>query len=805
MRILDTRHTPNRCLSAGAMTVLAVTALIALPSLRAQAPKAPERQTEPPAAVPAPTGGERTLEFRVVDSRTGKPMPGVQLRIRIEDDLSDARTDETGLYVIRKIPAKVAGALAVWVEHDGFAPQSISWRNEAANSGLPAMCTLKMVPAITIGGVIQDEQGKPIEGATVFVRANSGGGSGEGVPMTHIFEYPAPTDAQGRWKCNVIPDGADYVSTRLVHPDYVSDRFYEDTPDPPLDELRARTAVMVMKRGVTLSGTVRDNNNKPVAGARVKLGVDRWGSPHPPDTETDAEGRYRFQVAPGSHVVTVVARGYAPDLRHLPAVQRTEQADFVLAPARTLRGRTFDPQGRPVAGVGLAADTWRGYRTLEDQRFKSDTQGQFVWTEAPADVVQFAVHRQGYMYLLPHPMTASDQEVIVTMAPLLRVHGSVVDAETGRRIEAFRVIPGITINQPYWMYDRAVAATGGRYEITCDDTRSPQVRIEAVGYHPAVSPVFEGDFGDQVFNALLSKAKAPANIVRLPDGTPLAGAEVILATRSATPTINNGRMYQRGRSPIVQTDSNGHFALPTPDEDYAVVVLHERGIAQRSARQLAAEPDITVRPWGRIEGVLKVGGKPGARQSITGNTRFSSPALPPEPHYLYHADADDEGRFVLDRVIPGEFFVAGVLRMPQGTTTASGNGIYVDVQPGETLQVNLGGTGRPVIGRVVLPKGSNAQIDWTYGHCQFHNEPERPTPPRRVEPGGGSALVARFRPSEGLSEGPPSVPVQRRTRRVVSCRRRSRRQVSPVHPGEQSSVGRRPYQRSAARDCRPRL
>jgi hypothetical protein len=94
-----------------------------------------------------------------------------------------------------------------------------------------------------------------------------------------------------------------------------------------------------------------------------------------------------------------------------------------------------------------------------------------------------------------------------------------------------------------------------------------------------------------------------AGVVRLPDGAPLAGADVVLVTAGAVPTIHNGRIKPRGPSPIFKSAADGRVALPVPEEDYAVVMLHDRGFAQRTGPQLAAEPVVTVQPWGRIEGL----------------------------------------------------------------------------------------------------------------------------------------------------------------------------------------------------------
>jgi protocatechuate 3,4-dioxygenase beta subunit len=738
--------------SSGAAAVLLILAVIvASTALRAQ--------DSPPV--------DRSLEYRVLDARSGQPFPGVQLLIRINSDDSTGLTDDHGVYVIKKIPTREGNSVFVQIRHAGYAPVSTWWRNEAANSGLPRTYTLKLVPAITIGGVIHDEDGRPITGATVYVRADRNVGNSEGAPHINVFEYPARTDREGRWTCDRIPDDVEYVATRLVHPDYVSDSTYEDTSEPPLEALRTRTAIMVMKRGAVISGTVRDEGAKPIAGARVKLGIDRWGRPEPPATWTDGEGRYRLPVAPGSHVVTVVAEGYAPDLRRLPAVQRSEVSDFVLGLGRVFRGRFVDTQGRPIASVHVAPDTWRGCRTLEDQRLNADADGRFRWASAPADEVLFDMGKAGYMWIRKRPYTASDEEITITLHPYLRVHGTVVDAETGRPIGAFQAVPGIVINEhPHWMYDDAVASRDGRYELTFDDPRTPVVRIESAGYHPAVSRTYRSDEADQVFDVRLRKAttdagkeKTVAGVVRLPDGAALAGAEVVLVTPRAAPTINNGRLVQRGRSPIVKTGPDGRFALPVPEEDYAIVVIADQGIAERSAAQLGAEPVVRLEPWGRIAGVLRVGPRPAARQSVEVNAEGPSafPGTAAEVSYLYFATTDDHGAFEFDRVRPGRYQISMTLQLPRGLFTASGQRTSIEVKAGQTVPVVVGGMGRPIIGRLEPPAGIAGRVDWTYGDFELDGSETRF--PFNVRPDGAFRVedvpAGKYRLSVRLA-APPS-------------------------------------------------
>ncbi|SIO58256.1 RNA polymerase sigma factor, sigma-70 family [Singulisphaera sp. GP187] len=719
-------------LAAGTLTLVLSACAFALVQTdetpRAVATPLPEKAVDPK---PNPVG--RSMEFRVVEPGTDRGIPGVQLTVRAGDLKTEASTDETGRYVIQGIPPKVASAVTIWATKAGLVPKSISWWNDTANTRLPGTYTLSMESSTTIGGLIRDEAGVPIEGAIVYIRADSG--YGDGVPFTDVFEYPAKTDAQGRWRCDLIPAGASDVSTRLVHPDYVSDQSYGDTPVPSPEQLSAQSAVMVMTRGATLSGTVTDAGGRPIPGADVKLGIDRFGAPQPPSTQTDAEGHYQFHVKPGSQVLTVQAKGHAPDLKRLPAVQGRERVDFQLLPAQPFFGRIVDRQGRPVAGARIVADTWRGCRTL-NTKFTTDAEGYYRWDDAPADEVLIDIWKGGYMPIRKRPMTASPEEVEIRLAPMLRVQGSVVDAESGQAVESFKVIPGYVIGDsqsPYWLYSDLMSASGGKYEISLNDPRTPHVRIEAKGFQPAVSRPFRGDEGDTAYDFKLQKAATITGIVRLPDGRPLPGAEVIMVLAGRSTMINNGRFTQRDRNPWVETGPDGRFSLPAPEKDYSIAVLHDRGYGERSSQGLAADPVVTVRPWGRIQGTYRIGSAPGVRQAIKADRRHSTGGTVVKIAFDYQVLSDGRGQFTLDHVPPDEFLVSSVFQLPRDITTASGQSVIVAVQPGETRSVSLGGKGQPVVGRIGIPKGSDRQVDWSYGSFAFETALERPIPPKGLD------------------------------------------------------------------------
>lgn len=88
---------------------------------------------------------------------------------------------------------------------------------------------------------------------------------------------------------------------------------------------------------------------------------------------------------------------------------------------------------------------------------------------------------------------------------------------------------------------------------------------------------------------------------------------------------------------------------------------------------------------------------------------------------------DDQGRFVLERVVPGDVRVyGGFIEGP--IFRAWSNGALVVVSPGETVRADVGGKGRPVIAKVVAPEGFDPKADYTV-YSEFEIASDRPRIP----------------------------------------------------------------------------
>jgi len=219
----------------------------------------------------------------------------------------------------------------------------------------------------------------------------------------------------------------------------------------------------------------------------------------------------------------------------------------------------------------------------------------------------------------------------------------------------------------------------------------------------------------------------PWGVVLDPDRKPLAGAEVFLAVGQSMVSVYNNRVLDNLGRPSTTTGPDGRFSLPPEDAPRAVFVIHDRGFAMAKEEELASSPEVVIKPWGRIEGIVRTGAKPGADEQISA---FHE-QRPQRPGFYLHysAGTDSEGRFVIDRMVPGDVTVGRITTIHlfgSGMPAERSHIVPVEVESGQTARVTIGGTGRPVVGRIRALEGSNRKIDWTWCNGYIARGPRSP-------------------------------------------------------------------------------
>ncbi len=668
------------------------------------------QQVPEPAARPM----RGTLTLRAIAAVTDQPIEGVSIAVRSRSvGTNQTRTFATGKdgrATIDYPPDAQFENVDITARKAGFVPICIRWDNRRHPIEWPASRELRFEPGTTIGGIVKDQAGQPIAGAKVSVYAPPT----ECEATSNVFSLgEIDTDARGRWRLDVAPKDLGGVFLAVEHPRY---RRGGGNISRNLD------SVIVLTTGLTVTGRVLDAAGRPVAKARVLLGRDLF-LPDAPTGTTNERGEFTLENASaGPTTVTVQAEGFAPQIRDVLVEARTAPVVVTLSePGSTIRGKVVDVEGKPIAGAGVGAGTWRGHRSIQF-RANTDKDGRFEWRSAPRDAVVFGAFKSGYMSSGHVPLTASDREQVITLHPELVITGRVTDAATGRPLPKFRLVRGQKSgdsDETYWAENEAVEVVGGRYTTRFNQPWDPFfVRVEAPGYQPAVSRSFRSTEGSQTFDFALRRGGGVtvAGVVLLPDGKPAPRTEVVLATQMGGYLMQGGRFDRRGNLPSTTTDAEGRFAFGPPDDKCVLIAAGDAGYATASPEELAKSDKMVLQPWGKIEGELRIGGQPGANQEV----EFQPDAFQRGGRwylftYGYTTSTDARGRFTLDRVVPGRGTAWRVIPVIADRPTNPGRGWpeAVEVKPGETARVQVGGKGRTIVGRVVLDGKPETPVDWT--------------------------------------------------------------------------------------------
>ena len=279
--------------------------------------------------------------------------------------------------------------------------------------------------------------------------------------------------------------------------------------------------------------------NSSVAGASVV--VNRRGVPR--DRATDADGRVTLdELAAGECAVTVRAAGFARAV-HAVVIKpgAAAEAEVQLDPGGSLAGVIRDPDGRPIAGVGLSASPWSGVRVMkyDAREAVTDDEGRYrldhlaVNTPLMIDVIlRDYLDGESVVNLVP-----GVQEFDLTLQPQPNAgaaNGVVVDPQ-GRPVADATVL-----NRRHDSVEHRQVRTGpdGRFafpRIYEDKSAGPNVLVVARGFAPRrvpIAPAVPGrsaevrvplEVGHKLAGRVVDAARRPVADVRVFAGNEILG------------------------------------------------------------------------------------------------------------------------------------------------------------------------------------------------------------------------------------------------------------------------------------------
>jgi uncharacterized GH25 family protein len=675
----------------------------------------------------------RQLRIITLD-KAGKPIAAAKIHVSVwSKDKSfkpnrDYDTNTEGLATV-ELPDTFF-ILRVWARKESFAPLWAGWEQAELASGneIPPEYVFRLEPAVTAGGRIVDEQGKPVAQARVSVMITSSvkpaKSDGRVAYQTTLawVKNSLITDRDGRWEIKNVPNCAGIeLGLNISHPDFADQYFQEaqKASGVTTKALLAHSAVITLKPGVIVRGQVTDPAGKPIEGAYVECGeydVDR-------QAHTDHDGNFRLPaLMPKNLDLTIIAPGWAPQVRRINVREGLPAQNFCLQRGKILHLRVVEGSGRPVPHVAVVVGRWKGSSALRpnadpllDKKIprETDANGIWEWRWSPAGSMKLEIYASGFA---PQELEieAGAGPRTVVLKPEHRITGEVTDAITGKPIPSFTVIQIDIFRKDSYAAERvnAVAGKGGRLDYLADRTDIPlRLRIEALGYRSQDGPEFRvGDDASRRQDFRLQPSPPITGLVLDSASRPVAGASVMLATPVESIQLREERYSHR-----VITDAAGRFSFPDSGEQYVIVAQGPVGFAE--AAYPAGQHDagtLTLRPWASIRGQFQEGSRPVSGARLYAKPIHIDSVGGPTVDAMLWATTDAQGNFAFEHVPPGPTQVTVFLGPWRDEGFRSGPSVPLDLRPGEHAEVRLGGPGASVTGKVTLAGNVPKNLDCTY-------------------------------------------------------------------------------------------
>lgn len=417
-----------------------------------------------------------STRIHVFDVETGKPIPGAKIlaicfanREHIQTNYT-LYTDTRGTTVI---PGLAKDVHDEGIEMDaivrGYIPESMDpWGYH--DRKIPSDYTIKLEPAMTISGTVEDEDGRPVSGVQITEQTH--GGQNEQGQL--ILFQPITSGEDGSWSYPYVPHGM----TNQIPFILTKDGYAETFIVVPVSQVDLNNLVFVINKGYTITGRVTDSQQQPIPNARIgNLTSDYtyYIGPPPAPVTTDENGDYIFsnewvhstddlreksttitnengetvyvpnfsqaatlatnedgavalhEFAAGSHLsltLEVTADDFVSQTNLVALTDITNVANFTLLPGNIVRGTVRDEAGNPITNAEVKTLWPMGY-VIGWSPFgakwqtHTDAYGKFEWDSAPAGTILFNVDADHYQPLFDISLVAdgSDNEIILTNWP----------------------------------------------------------------------------------------------------------------------------------------------------------------------------------------------------------------------------------------------------------------------------------------------------------------------------------------------------------------------------------------------------
>ena len=404
--------------------------------------------------------GRLVLVGEVIDARTSSPLADADIRLEINNGDRYATSDKAGRFRFENLSP---GRGKIAVEAEGFGRETMAVESlpeelrpadspstpepkddqqddghdhahddevhDMSDLGDFGLVQVRLKPERILEVLIEDDLGKPIGG----------------VAMELLDDERADfrtfvSDKDGRVTIRGVHYDALLLTVRLTHQDHVSDADFAHEINPPVDEIKSSHRLEMHRAGRITGKVIDADTRRPIGGARVMTGAE--ADDFSPRDFTGDRGRFLITgVKPGPCVITIHARGYAPELKTVEVkVGEVVEQDVRLGPPALIHGVVRNKENKPVPGAFVDATKWRGHHTL-GLRAITTADGEFVIVDAPHDafeIIAYAHRTEEVAVTVPAGAT-EPIEIVLPDAPERPAGGALAGLKVGDAAPDFTV------------------------------------------------------------------------------------------------------------------------------------------------------------------------------------------------------------------------------------------------------------------------------------------------------------------------------------------------------------------------------
>jgi protocatechuate 3,4-dioxygenase beta subunit len=667
-----------------------------------------------------------SLEGKLVDEKTGRIVPRAKVVLKGKSFTRFVRSGPDGMYRLKGVPPQTYRLTVDEARYVPWARADISLAPSDAKR-----FDIALTPGATIAGKVVDEKGTPVAAAKGSVAHGSESPRAAIRRLIQSFTGTAGTPAfrtaaDGTFKASRLQPG-DNEKLTVDHPDF--ERAALAGLSLPAGGTKAGLAV-VLRRGATITGVVKDLNDQPLVDAEVELaqsanfgggggrgafvaniarrGMAAGGRPR---VKSGTDGAFQVKgVEPGEFSLVVRKPGYSTERVDPVKVTDASPAPLVVAlgPGASISGLVKRKSGDGAEGfyvrVGLAGRGLPGPGGAASTDLPTGPDGTFLIDGLkPRQTYDLAVFGGAGLGPQKRGIVAPADGVEIVVAGTGRIAGTAIDVRSGQPLKDFTVSfepdrgggggpgafrgggwpgaagSGIGEKRPFHTED-------GVFALEDVPAGTWTVVVSAKGYQPArvsALAVEEGATKDGVEVKVTAGTVLKGHVTDAKTGRPVANASVTHESAGGGPGGRGPLPAALDGSDDVTTDADGHFEIEGLPAGRVKVTARQPDYSDGSeiadVKDAGGTVEIKLTSGSVVGGVVVSGSQPladavvalaGAGEAGFGRLLGGSQTT----------TTDSSGRFRFDHLAPGRYTVSG------GLTGKSSNLADFVLQPGDSKE-----------------------------------------------------------------------------------------------------------------------